>query len=46
MLDRCDRDAILAYLDNTKADNLPFYERHGFAMRERVDLPAAARRSG
>ena len=39
LLDRCDRDAIPAYLENSKARNLPFYERHGFATRERVDLP-------
>ena len=39
VLERCDRDGIPAYLENSKERNLPFYERHGFATRERVDLP-------
>ena len=39
VLDRCDRDGIPAYLENTKERNLPFYRRHGFEVRERVDLP-------
>ena len=39
VLDRCDREAIPAYLENTRERNLPFYKRHGFVTRERVDLP-------
>jgi ribosomal protein S18 acetylase RimI-like enzyme len=38
-LDRCDREGIAAYLENTNERNMTFYERHGFKMTERVDLP-------
>ncbi len=39
VLDRCDRERIPAYLENSKERNLPFYERHGFVVRERIELP-------
>jgi GNAT superfamily N-acetyltransferase len=38
VLDRCDRGRRSAYLETSKEANLRFYERHGFAVRERVDL--------
>jgi ribosomal protein S18 acetylase RimI-like enzyme len=28
----CDRDGKLVYLESTNPNNLPFYERHGFAL--------------
>ena len=38
-LDLCDAEGTPAYLENTNERNLPFYERHGFGVRERVQLP-------
>jgi GNAT superfamily N-acetyltransferase len=38
MLDRCDREHVPAYLESSKAENVPFYERHGFQVTEEVDL--------
>jgi ribosomal protein S18 acetylase RimI-like enzyme len=38
VLDRCDRERIPAYLENTKERNLAFYEPHGFRVMERIDL--------
>jgi ribosomal protein S18 acetylase RimI-like enzyme len=38
-LARCDADGAPAYLECSKAENLPFYERFGFRERGRVDLP-------
>lgn len=39
MLQRCDETATAAYLESSKESNLPFYARHGFAVRERIELP-------
>jgi ribosomal protein S18 acetylase RimI-like enzyme len=41
VLDRCDREAIPAYLENTKEQNLTFYERHGFRSLASEHLPDA-----
>jgi GNAT superfamily N-acetyltransferase len=30
--DRCDRDGLPAYLESSKADNVPYYERFGFKV--------------
>jgi ribosomal protein S18 acetylase RimI-like enzyme len=38
-LEMCDREAIPAYLETAKADNVTFYERHGFRVTEERDLP-------
>lgn len=38
-LDRCDAEGVPAYLENSKEQNLPFYERHGFRVIERHDMP-------
>jgi GNAT superfamily N-acetyltransferase len=43
MLDRCDREVRAAYLETSKQANLGFYARHGFAVREQVDLPGGLR---
>ncbi|MCB1841837.1 MAG: GNAT family N-acetyltransferase [Halioglobus sp.] len=32
ILRRCDDEQMPAYLENSKADNLPFYEGHGFRV--------------
>lgn len=39
MLDHCDRAGEPAYLESSKEQNVPFYERHGFRVTERLDLP-------
>ena len=39
VLDRCDREAIPSYLENTKERNLPFYEAHGFRTLATESLP-------
>ena len=43
VLERCDREVRAAYLETANPVNLPFYERHGFAVREQVDLGADLR---
>ncbi len=39
VLARCDCDGIAAYLECSKEANVRFYERHGFAVTDRVELP-------
>ena len=39
VLDRCDREGTPASLISTRERNLPLYERHGFVVRARVELP-------
>jgi len=40
ILDRCDNDALPAYLESSNPRNIPFYERHGFVRRPPfADLP-------
>lgn len=38
-LQRCDETGTAAYLESSKESNLRFYARHGFAVRERIELP-------
>jgi ribosomal protein S18 acetylase RimI-like enzyme len=38
VLERCDRDLVPAYLETARAANLRLYERHGFTVREAVEL--------
>ncbi|MBS0125092.1 GNAT family N-acetyltransferase [Thetidibacter halocola] len=37
-LDICDRDGTLAYLESTKPENIPFYERFGFTRDHVIDV--------
>jgi ribosomal protein S18 acetylase RimI-like enzyme len=39
MLERADREHTLAYLETSKAENVPYYERFGFGVREELKLP-------
>jgi GNAT superfamily N-acetyltransferase len=39
MLHRCDETGAAAYLESSKESNLPFYTRHGFAVKECIELP-------
>jgi GNAT superfamily N-acetyltransferase len=38
VLERCDDDALPAYLETQKPENVPWYERHGFRVVEKLDL--------
>jgi ribosomal protein S18 acetylase RimI-like enzyme len=38
MLERCDQEAIPAYLEASSPENVPFYLRHGFEVQEEVAL--------
>jgi GNAT superfamily N-acetyltransferase len=38
--DRCDAEGLPAYLESSKAANVPFYARHGFVEQDVIDLPA------
>ena len=39
VLDRCDRQGIGAYLESSKPENVPYYRRFGFEVREELTLP-------
>ncbi len=39
VLPRCDRVQVPAYLENTNAQNLPLYLRHGFEVLQELTLP-------
>jgi ribosomal protein S18 acetylase RimI-like enzyme len=40
-LARCDREQALAYLEASKAENVPFYQRHGFEVMGQIQVGAA-----
>ena len=37
VIDRCDEQGVLAYLETQKAENLPWYQRHGFEVVDKLD---------
>ena len=41
VLARCDAEGRLAWLESSKRENLPFYERHGFQVVDEVRLAGA-----
>jgi ribosomal protein S18 acetylase RimI-like enzyme len=38
-LDRCDAEYCPAYLESTKSENVPYYERFGFTVTREIVLP-------
>jgi GNAT superfamily N-acetyltransferase len=38
-LDRCDAEQCPAYLESSKPDNVPYYERFGFTVTGEIPLP-------
>lgn len=39
ILERCDRERVPAYLESSKEKNVPLYERNGFAVTEKFQVP-------
>jgi ribosomal protein S18 acetylase RimI-like enzyme len=39
-LSRCDAAGMAAYLESSKASNVPFYERHGFTVTRELTIPS------
>jgi ribosomal protein S18 acetylase RimI-like enzyme len=39
VLERCDRDGVGAYLESSKEDNLDFFRRHAFEVRNKITVP-------
>jgi len=42
VLRRCDAEGMPAYLENSKAENLPFYAGHGFKVLQQIRFAASA----
>lgn len=38
MLEHCDHEGVLAYLESSKKSNIPFYERHGFRVCGEIEM--------
>lgn len=38
-LDRCDRDRVPAYLESSKKENIPYYNRFGFDVTGEIVMP-------
>lgn len=43
VLERCDREGLPAYLESSKARNVPFYQKHGFEVVEELEVPNGPR---
>jgi hypothetical protein len=41
VLHLCDEQQIPAYLETATEQNLPFYARHGFQVRDVIEMPQA-----
>jgi ribosomal protein S18 acetylase RimI-like enzyme len=39
VLEHCDTEGLPCYLESSKERNVPFYERHGFTVREELRVP-------
>lgn len=39
ILDHCDAEGMDAYLESSKAANIPFYQRHGFEVTGEIQIP-------
>jgi ribosomal protein S18 acetylase RimI-like enzyme len=39
ILERCDREKVPAYLESSKEKNVPLYERNGFKVTEKFQMP-------
>jgi predicted N-acetyltransferase YhbS len=39
VLARCDAEGTGAYLESSKPDNVPYYERFGFRVTGQIDMP-------
>ena len=39
VLERCDRDGERVYLESSKEQNIPFYNRHGFEVTAEIQVP-------
>ena len=39
VLERCDEEGTPAYLESSKASNIPFYRRHGFEVTKELEVP-------
>lgn len=39
VLERCDREGLPAYLESSKASNIPFYNKHGFEVTGELQVP-------
>jgi GNAT superfamily N-acetyltransferase len=42
-LERCDAEGVGAFLESSKPENVPFYERHGFRVTDRLRMPRGPR---
>ncbi|HEY6131963.1 MAG TPA: GNAT family N-acetyltransferase [Halioglobus sp.] len=42
VLRQCDAEGMPAYLENSKEENLPFYEGHGFRVQKQIRFAASA----